>query len=379
MTGAPSVRCPEKGGAPLGRYVCPPMPHVLLDATKTHDLYSGLGQFGWHLGRALAQAAGPEVHLTAALRPGVDGAGLYGDVGLPVLHHRRGPWPWLGKPVGGFDLVHQFQQLSRPRPPRGLPRLLTVHDVNPLLLKSPRKARRYRARLQRQVDHAAALTTISRFTRDQLARHLDLGGREVHVIPNGVPAPPPTSPPWPPDLPPGRAYLLCLGLVAPRKRQRALLPLLAALPGVDLVLAGRTDAAYVAGLRQLAAAAGATARLHVLGPVSEARKHALYTHCSGLVFPSAAEGFGLPAIEAMHYGKPVFLARGSSLGEVGGELGYYFDAEEAGGVVTAVREGLADHVRGGGAREAALRARARSYDWPTAARAYLRLYKRLCR
>jgi glycosyltransferase involved in cell wall biosynthesis len=43
------------------------------------------------------------------------------------------------------------------------------------------------------------------------------------------------------------------------------------------------------------------------------------------VFPCRAEGFGLPVIEAMHFGKPVFLARKASLPEVGGDVAYYFE------------------------------------------------------
>ena len=42
---------------------------------------------------------------------------------------------------------------------------------------------------------------------------------------------------------------------------------------------------------------------------------------------SLAEGFGLPVIEAMTYGKPVFLSRRTSLPEIGGDKAFYFNDE----------------------------------------------------
>ena len=43
------------------------------------------------------------------------------------------------------------------------------------------------------------------------------------------------------------------------------------------------------------------------------------------IYPSAAEGFGIPAIEAMLFGKPVFLSSLTSLPEIGGKVAYYFN------------------------------------------------------
>ena len=41
--------------------------------------------------------------------------------------------------------------------------------------------------------------------------------------------------------------------------------------------------------------------------------------------PSIAEGFGIPPIEAMSFGKPVFLSKYTSLPEIGGNVAFYFD------------------------------------------------------
>jgi glycosyltransferase involved in cell wall biosynthesis len=62
----------------------------------------------------------------------------------------------------------------------------------------------------------------------------------------------------------------------------------------------------------------------------------LYSCCEAFVYPSHYEGFGLPALEAMACGAPVFLARSSSLPEVGGDAAFYFDA--AGGPADLARQ-----------------------------------------
>jgi glycosyltransferase involved in cell wall biosynthesis len=56
--------------------------------------------------------------------------------------------------------------------------------------------------------------------------------------------------------------------------------------------------------------------------VSERDLKVLYKNASLFVFPSFNEGFGLPVLEAMHYGIPVVTSNLSSLPEVVGTAGY---------------------------------------------------------
>jgi glycosyltransferase involved in cell wall biosynthesis len=51
----------------------------------------------------------------------------------------------------------------------------------------------------------------------------------------------------------------------------------------------------------------------------------LYEHASAFIYPSLYEGFGIPPLEAMSYGCPVVCSKTSSIPEVVGDAGEYFD------------------------------------------------------
>jgi glycosyltransferase involved in cell wall biosynthesis len=64
----------------------------------------------------------------------------------------------------------------------------------------------------------------------------------------------------------------------------------------------------------------------------------LYRHAAMLVYPSLYEGFGLPPLEAMACGCPVAVSYTSSLPEVVGEAGIYFDPLDIEGIAQAIHQ-----------------------------------------
>ena len=59
-----------------------------------------------------------------------------------------------------------------------------------------------------------------------------------------------------------------------------------------------------------------------------------------MLFPSIAEGFGLPVIEAMQWGKPVFCSDKTSLPEIGSTHAHYFTDFDPDRMAAVVSEGL---------------------------------------
>jgi len=81
-------------------------------------------------------------------------------------------------------------------------------------------------------------------------------------------------------------------------------------------------------------------KVHLLRHVSNEEKYALIQNCTAMVHPSIAEGFGVPPIEAMLFGKPVFLNNKTSLPEIGGDLAYYFEDLEPSQMLEVYKNGL---------------------------------------
>src|SRR5258708_8638554 len=113
----------------------------------------------------------------------------------------------------------------------------------------------------------------------------------------------------------------------------------------------------------------------VEGAITEAEKAWDLRNCMALAFPSVAEGFGLPVIEAMYYGKPVFLSDQTSLPEIGGSEAYYFTDFDPAAMQEVFSQGMTDYQRPGKAEK--IRQRALSFSWDQAAQGYLNVYRKL--
>ncbi len=334
-------------------------------------LHDGLGEFALQIGSRIAGVAplwrqrfgiAIDFHLRERL------AGLFGDqVGyLPVTRLQR---HWHRQPQP-YALWHSLHQLNKTRPPAGTAhRIVTVHDLNYLYGRNAfsrwRHGRRTRALLRRTDE----LVAISAYTAADVRRHLGWGG-EIRVILNGA-----RSFVGQPQRPlPGctehddAPFLFHLSRMSPSKNPQAILGLAAAWPQMRFVLCGppSDDAKALRAANRLP-----NVQFH-LG-VDDAQKAWAYARCAGFLFPSLTEGFGLPPIEAMHFGKPVFLARRTCLPEIGGDAAHYFDHFEPEAMRRVVEQGLAGHDA---ARAAAVRAHAARFSWDDAAAAYLALYAR---
>ncbi|WP_068076504.1 glycosyltransferase family 4 protein [Novosphingobium lentum] len=63
---------------------------------------------------------------------------------------------------------------------------------------------------------------------------------------------------------------------------------------------------------------------------------ACYASALAYICPSSLEGFGLPIVEAMAVGCPALVCRNSSIPEVAGDAGIYFDPNDPGSLIAAI-------------------------------------------
>jgi glycosyltransferase involved in cell wall biosynthesis len=261
-------------------------------------------------------------------------------LGFPLLEPRHSLKGWRG---------HAWEQTSLPMrsfrallwSPCGAGPLIssrhvvTFHDL--FILDSPEWyrpafSRAYRALLTSLAKTATHIIAVSRFTKSRLIERLKVRPDRVTVIHHGV------------DFRtfyraealtlrvraelklPSDRYILCLGSLEPRKNLSRLLlawsEVLSCLPrDLWLVVAGTRD-------RNVHSAPGFSSipdRVAFTGYVPEPLLAGLYSGSLGFVYPSLGEGFGLPPLEAMACGVPVFTSNRTALPEVCGAAAIYGD------------------------------------------------------
>jgi len=362
------------------------LPRIVIDLEKLRHINCGLGRFSLHLGKELLATSAGRFEPVLFLRPG--GERHFPGGGYDVLEvaswkkeavrrfYRPLVRPFLRPPT--IDLWHMTNQMAKYRPldPR-IRVVLTIHDLN-FLHEAPHdeqigKIARKLADVQAKIDRAVAVVTDSHYVADDVASHLELGGRPIHVVPLGLSPPPAASTDRPAWLPHG-PFLLTVGNCLAHKNFHVLLDLIERFPDRRLVIAGKKATPYGEFLGREVSRRRLASRVILPGEVSDADRQWLYEQCQAFVFPSLTEGFGFPVLEAMQAGRPVFMARATSLPEIAGDHGFYLDSFDPPTMAAAVAAGLeafdADPGFAGRARD-----HAAAYSWGATARNYIRVYE----
>lgn len=137
-------------------------------------------------------------------------------------------------------------------------------------------------------------------------------------------------------LEPGK-FFLTVGRLEPRKNHVTLFKAYAAL-GADappLVVVGQKDFGFEA-MFDVIRQAGLEQKVHFLENVGDKELPALYRHCLAFAYPSLAEGFGMPPLEAMASGVPVIAANNTALTEVVGSAGLLVESTDVAGLRDAL-------------------------------------------
>jgi glycosyltransferase involved in cell wall biosynthesis len=207
----------------------------------------------------------------------------------------------------------------------GVPVILGVHDLiaselGELALPTRRARISWRLKERLAVRSAAVLFTVSESSRAAVARRFGVPEEEIAIV---RPAPDPVFRPRSEEeiaatraevgLGADERFFVYAAGISPHKRIDTLVDAFAALePSARLVIAGDLDEnRFIPVGRELrgrVARLGLGDRILLPGFVSDDRLAALYTGAAAAVVPSAAEGFGLPAVEAAACGAAVILS-----------------------------------------------------------------------
>jgi alpha-1,2-rhamnosyltransferase len=142
------------------------------------------------------------------------------------------------------------------------------------------------------------------------------------------------------------APFLMVGTIEPRKNHALALDaferLWTAGGTAALVVIGRRGWQCEATLRRFAALAAAARPFTHIGDATDADLQHAYRHARCLIFPSIAEGFGLPIVEALAQGLPAIASDIPVHREVGSDLAIYIplgDPDHLAGLLRSIENG----------------------------------------
>jgi glycosyltransferase involved in cell wall biosynthesis len=280
-----------------------------------------------------------------------------------------------------LDVLHSPDFIP---PRRGAWRsVITVHDL--AFLRMPGlltgASRRYYGSIRRAVTEADAIIAVSQATADDLIHLAGARPEKIHLV---YEAPDPTlSPMTKPDAATAvetrfgitGPYVLFVGTLEPRKNIPALVEAFGQLRKdfpVRLVLAGRNgwlSEEIFASVKRQAEPDGVV----FIEDFDASDLRSLYSGAEVLALPSLYEGFGLPAVEAMACGTPVFATTTGALPEVVGDAGVLIRPDDP----VDIAQGLGWVLGNLQFREALVQkglARAATFSWERAARETLAVY-----
>jgi glycosyltransferase involved in cell wall biosynthesis len=209
--------------------------------------------------------------------------------------------------------------------------VVMVHDTIPLdhpAFARPDTVTPFRARMAAVARHANWVIHTTQDSRRKTEAHLKALGRVPPgiVAALGVPIPAPGA--LPDGIPTDRPYFVTIGTIEPRKNHALLLDVWDRL-GPDAprlyIIGGRgwADAVTFARLDRL------PQTVQVMSGLPDSAVAAVLQNARALLFPSLAEGFGLPPVEAAAMGVPVVASNLSVIRELLGDFAVYLDVTDS--------------------------------------------------
>ncbi len=305
-------------------------------------------------GGCLANRGGTGVYVRRLLRGLTDPGGLLVATSRGLLTPKEaldGPVPVSGAVRALSDSLLMPRVASRAaprlvhlpafsgRPPRGVPYVVTLHDLAFLAEPAwfpPLRSVYYRLHFRRVASGAALVMVDSDFTLSEAVSRLGLDRSVLRRVYLSTPDMSSDPSAFRRESGIEGEYLLFVGTVEPRKNLGALLDAHLRIgrehPGLRLVVAGR----WGWGRRSLARRLREQERVSWVGSLPPDLLASCISGARMLVYPSLYEGFGLPPLEAASAGVPSVVSPAGALTEVYGGVAGVADGFGAGDIAETV-------------------------------------------
>ncbi len=287
--------------------------------------------------------------------------------------------------AGKFDLMHGLGTLSPTAGRR--PLVLTIHDLyyRQVPKTVPLGYRLFASGVLPHVARRAARIVVpSRWTAAAVRRLLRVPEKRIRIIPNGPGQIVKAEPGKPADPAPvlerygiRPPFVLSVSQIHPHKNVAGLLRAFALArrrghEEAQLVLVGKRVAEGHA-LDQLVQELGLTASVRFTGHLTEADLGVVFRAAEVFAFPSLAEGFGMPVLEAMAHGVPVVASNAAAIPEVVGNAGLLADVRNPSAFADALGAVLSDRDVRDKLRRKGVE-RVKEFSWERCAREMLAVY-----
>lgn len=308
---------------------------VLIDLSTLKNTNSGLCNVSHSFAAGFSQLNESDVKFNFLVPPGFEG-----KFGNAVDYTVTNKWQKrISILLPKVDVWHStFQAFRSVRLSWNTQQVLTVHDLNFLYEKRPARVNSYLRKMQKRINKASVVVAISQFVADDITRNLDIKNKPLKVIYNAV-----DSLVGREDRQPqfvtntARPFFFTIGQIRKKKNFHVLLDVMKSFPDVDLYICGGEDKREYGQLIAQRIADENISNVYLTGPIAEPEKIWMYKHCDSFLFPSKFEGFGLPILEAMQFGKPVFASSMTSLPEVAGGHAFIWQNFEAAHMVELIQ------------------------------------------
>ncbi len=351
------------------------MQQIFLESHNLKNKYSGFGQFNYHLIKALANQDLQDLKITLNVKESTRWREEFGAIFdynkyRPITRHKS------FRIKKKYDLWHCLNQNIKIEPYFKIPYLLTVHDIHFVTEGSHDIQEKLKGNFREKLSRAHAIVYISEFTKKDTNAHFEVPDIPQYVIHNGnTIIDISVAKNYQPKVIPKTPYLFSIGDFTKRKNFISLVNMLRHLPEYNLVLSGNNATTYGDELRTIVEQNGLKDRVLLTGKVEDLQKKYYLQNCEAFVFPSLREGFGIPPIEAMRFGKPIFVSNNTSLPEIGGEHSFYWDHFESKYMARVFNNGMTTYKSNPQFYKDWYITRAKSFSWAKTAKQYLDVYK----